>query len=341
MRKIQLTDGTEMTLDELASPDPYGTPYVITLLRERRLNPEDVLEELLPLKDRDDTSVLDMCIKRFKEPLSDDDGKIVPRALFLANKPGCRLPLHFRNTKEILLIAREDGWSVAHEMAFHGFLPESAMTEDILKLTNTSGCSVAYNAAWYKHFPDWAKKRRDILLLRNGSGTYVAHVLARWGKLPSEMMTEDLLQLQDQNGCTLAYNAAWHDSFPDWAKKKRNILLLENGQGDYVIHILAWKGELPVEMMTPDILHFENKNGIAVLFAIVSGKQLSQEILLLPWDEKRKVFEYLLSKQARKNKNLQDEEKIFYVKEQIMKLIQKQLILELSVNCNDWNEMER
>ena len=264
--EIRLVNGTKLTLDELAAPDLRGTPRVMTLLREKRLNPEDVPEELLYLKDNSGTSVLDVCIERFKEPLSDDDGQIVPRALFLAGKIDGRLPLHFREIKEILRIAREDGWTVAHEMASSGYLPKRMMTKEILKLTDASGCAVAYHAARWKHFPKWATKRKDILLLGDGRGDYVAHELTRWGKLPSEMMTEDILKLKNKDGCTVAYSLARINLLPDWLGRNKNILLLGDGKGSYVAHALAWKGKLPSEMMTEDILELQDQNGCAVAY---------------------------------------------------------------------------
>jgi len=281
MKKIKLVDNTEITFEELALSDSNGIPHVMTLLQEKRLNPEDVPEELLSLKNNSSISVLNVCIERLKEPVPDNDGQIVPRALFLANKHGCGLPLHFRKVKEILRIARENGWSVAHEMASQNLLPESMMTEEILSLTNDTGYAVAYAAAW-------------------------------------------------------------HDSLPGWAKRRKDILLLGNGQGDYVVHELARNGKLPVEMMTPDILHLENKNGITVFSAIVFGKHLSPEILMLPWNKKIRIFKYLSSAEFL-NQNL-SQQTIKYVKEQLAvfeALMWKKSFSTLSVIGHDHEDLER
>ena len=55
-KKILSIDGTELTLKELATPDRTGNPRVMTLLRKKKLNPEDVPEELLMLSNRNTTS---------------------------------------------------------------------------------------------------------------------------------------------------------------------------------------------------------------------------------------------------------------------------------------------
>ncbi len=365
-----------MNWSRLAITDFNGTPRVMTLLRKKKLNPENVPEGLFSLKDNFGTSVLDVCIERFKEPFINNRGQTVPRIFSLVSKTYCKLPLYFSSISEILIITKENGWTVAHEMAFQGFLSKHVITEDILKLQDKRGCSVAYCAAWYDAFPDWAKRRKDILLLGNGKGDYVAHVLARRGELPVEMMTEDMLNLKDSDGCTLAYHAAWHDSFPEWAKRNRDILLLGNGQGDYVAHVLvqsgrllvesmteeilklkdrngctlayhaAWydsfpewakrrkdililgnsrkdyvahvlarNGKLPEKSMTPDILKLKDSDGRTVLSVIISERYLSPEILMLPWNKNTRVFEYLLSEKFLNQVCNEQDRK--YVKEQL------------------------
>ncbi len=102
MERVQLADGSTTAIFVLILSDFYGKPYVLKLLQERKLHPENVPEELLFLKDRLETSVLDVCVERLQEPVIDDNGQIVPRALFLASKPRCELPLHFRRMKEVL-----------------------------------------------------------------------------------------------------------------------------------------------------------------------------------------------------------------------------------------------
>ncbi len=317
--------------------------HVMALLRRRKLKPEDVSEEVLSLQDESGISVLDICIKRFREPVADGNGRTVPRAFFLVCKPDCGLPLHFRKVKEILQIAREDGWSVAHEAAYQGSLPESMMTEDILKLTTRVGCSVAYHVARRKNLPEWAKRQKDILLLSNGYGDYVAHMLAKHGDLPTEMMTEDILTMTDSSKCAIAYYSAWHDSFPEWATRRKDILLLGDGQGNYVAHVLARCGKLPLEMMTEDILKLKNEFKRTVLFAIVSEKHLSLEILLLPWKKKTRVFEYLQSKQFQKQiKNKEDV--MIYVEKQLATLgtlIQEKFISGLLQQHYDYDGIER
>ncbi len=342
MKQIKLTNGIKTTFDELTSPDSNGVPCVMTLLREKLLNPEDVPEELLYFTDKSGMSVLDVCVERFREPVRNENNEIVPRVFVLTHGTKCKLPLYFRKIKTILAITDDDGEIVANNIIFRGYLPSSIITEEILKLKDQNECTVAYYAAKWNALPKWAKRRKDILLLGNGRGDYVVHVLARRGKLPSEIMTEEILKLTSWNGCAVAYYAAAWNSFPEWAKKRKDILLLGNGQGDYVAHVLASRGDLSMESMTPDILHLENKNGITVFSTIVFGKHLSPEILMLPWNKKIRIFKYLSSAEFL-NQNL-SEQTIKYVKEQLAAfeaLVWKKSFSTLSVIDHNHEDMER
>ena len=159
MKKIKLVDGTTMTLDELVVVDPRGTPYVMTLLRKKQLNPEDVPKKLLSLKNNFGTSVLDICIERFKENISivqfwEIMGLypiFVSRARYLVlnleakaqrKELVCLLLPYFRKIKEVLTISDRLNISVTHELVIVGLLPIKMMTPDILKLENTLGVSV-------------------------------------------------------------------------------------------------------------------------------------------------------------------------------------------------------
>ncbi len=285
MKGIQFIDGTEMTFDELTTVDCHGTPYVMMLLRKKLLNPEDVPEELLPLKDNSGASVLDVCIERFKEPIPDNKGRIVPRVFHLTKSNECKLPMHFREVTTILAIAREDGWTVAHNMALWKYLPSKMMTEEILSLVDNFKCSVAYLV---------------VLVFNN------------------EIYLEQI-------------------------KKYKKLLTLGDGCGEFVAHVLAKRGELPIESMTEEILRFENGNMFTVLDYLWKYKHLSPEILLLPWDEKTKVFEYLLSEEFRKQ--YPSMEDMVYVTEQLSilaKLIQTKSLSELSKQKKyNYEEMQR
>ena len=116
--KIKLTDEITLTLKELVATGTQKT--LIQLLRKKTLNPENVPEEMLMLKDESGTSVLDVCIERFKESVlfnidKNGNNRLVPRAWLLANtfktwtlsetNPlECLLPKHFRTVEEILAI---------------------------------------------------------------------------------------------------------------------------------------------------------------------------------------------------------------------------------------------
>ena len=401
-KKIRLTDGTKLTLKELAAPDVSGSPRVITLLKEKKLNPEDVQEELLMLTDSSGMSVLDLCIKKFREPVRNKHKKFIPRALHLAGssgKPGtCLLPLHFRMIKQILMLADladRYGNAVAHKLAERDLLPEEMMTEEILTLENKDGCSVAYLLAGINQLPEWAKRNKDILMLGNKSkypvacelvrnkqlpeermtkdilmlanhDSYsvawilairntlpewakrdtdilmlgkdklsVAYALARNGQLPVEMMTEDILMLREYNGWTVACYLAEHNLLPEWAKHSRSILSLKKRSGKLLARILAGKGGLPLEMMTPEMLQSIH-DYYTVLDILVKDRHLTPEILALSWNESTRVFEHLQKKEFRKKMNDED---LVYIDIELSKLqFKKRLVTQTDP---DTLEMER
>ena len=267
-KKIRLTDGTKLTLEELAAPDRGvpGNPRVMTLLREKKLNPEDVPEELLRLTDNSGMSVLDLCIERFQEPVMDEDEKYVPRALRLVYHNNiCCLPLYFRMIKEIISIADKDGWSVAHRLAARGDLSESMMTDEILKL-------------------------------RDREGYLVAHWLASHKNLPESKMTKEILKSKSKNGTSVASEVAFTKKLPEWAKHDKDILMLSDEKRSYVAHILARNNMLPFAMMTSQILQLKDKNNKTVLYFLIKNRALTSKILLLPWNAETLVYEYIQSK---------------------------------------------
>ena len=331
-KKIRLTDGTKLTLKELAAPDVSGNPRVMTLLREKKLNPEDVPEELLHLTDNSGMSVLGLCIERFQEPVKNTYKISMLRVLSLASS--CLLPLHFRMMKRILTITDSDGNAVAHELAERDLLPEKMMIEKILKLKNKNGCSVAYILASRNTLPEWAKQNKDILMLGQG-GFSVACALACNNQLPKEMMTEEILMLRDRDGWIVACYLTDRNLLPKWAKHSRRILALKETTGKYIAYELAQRGDLPLEMMTPEML--QNKRfGCTVLDRIVQYRYLTPEILALSWDKSTRVFEYVQKKEFRKKMNDED---LVYVDIELSKLqFKKRLVTQTDP---DTLEMER
>ena len=81
-----------------------------------------------------------------------------------------------------------------------------------------------------------------------------------------------------------------------------------------------------------------------ILEKLVHEQRLSPEILLLPWDENTRVFEYLCSESFRKQ--IQDWKTMTYVEEQLTKLtklIKQKSITELSLIKHElimrkWND---
>ncbi len=289
MKRIKLVDNTKLTLNELIMTDPEGTPRVMTLLRGKLLKPEDVPEELLYLTDKCGTSVLDVCVERFREWVKvrksrETTDLFVPRALALAeasdNRCTCYLPLHFRKLKNILKIVNpKNEYSVAHVLASQKLLPEESMTEDILKLEDIYRYSVAYEVAQNGNLPVWARSRKDILILNDGYDTYVAHKLAE------------------------------HNT-------------------------------LPIETMTPDILKLENTFHVTVLDIFICKKYLTPEILALPWDDKKYVFQLIQDSDFRKRSPVKQH--LTYIDQTLYKFITTYITQEfISSSSQYYQDSER
>ena len=276
MKRIKLTDGTKMTFDELAVMDPNGTPYVMTLLREKLLNPEDVPEELLYLKDKSGASALDLCIERFKEPVPYfrtpyPNVQYVQRIVELIDCINTPLPKYFKKIKRILIITNENNWSIAHSLAI----------------------------------------RKD---------------------LPVEMMTEDILTLSDDNNCFVASLVAFRRQLPDWAKKRIDILKLSNSDKESLVaQILVNLNDFPSDMIIPEVLQLKNIRGLTVLHSFVKNKRLTKKMMMLPWsmDGKTLIYEHLQSEQFLKKASYED---CLYIKEKLIELATSLSLKELTNN---------
>ena len=120
-------------------------------------------------------------------------------------------------------------------------------------------------------------------MISDYNGWSVAHCFAFNGTLPEETITEEILSLKDHNNFSIAYILSGRENFPEWAKRRRNILLLENGH--YVVHQLAVRGAVPLSMMTPEILQLKTSDMYSVLDILIQFRiqfrNLTCDILLL------------------------------------------------------------
>lgn len=94
------------------------------------------------------------------------------------------------------MLADEDGWSVAHEVAKRRTLPADFPH---WSLADQSGYTVAHVAAQYGHLvcPE------SCLDFVDHSGTTVAHLLARRGELPPSLQRSDVLRKTTSAGVSV------------------------------------------------------------------------------------------------------------------------------------------
>ena len=134
---------------------------------------------------------------------------------------------------------------------------------------------------------------KEVLTTYNEDNWLVAHSLAENRFLPEQMMTRDILERCDRYGYSVAYAAATGRILPSSARLDPDILLLGNGQRDYVAHVLARNGELPIKSMTPGILRLKDRDNYTVLDTLIRNRKLTPQILQLPWDDKKRIFELM------------------------------------------------
>lgn len=94
---------------------------------------------------------------------------------------------------EKLVLASETGYTVAHELARCNALPKSAMTRDILTLSNIHGKTVAHILAEINALPD-SVLSPELLSLRTDTGETVLVFLVFNRNIPYEHLTPELAE---------------------------------------------------------------------------------------------------------------------------------------------------
>ena len=206
------------------------------------------------------------------------------------------------------------------------------------EFTDSNIRSVAYMLASRNKLPEWARYDKNILILGDKGQYPVACELARNKKLPEEMITEDILKIERHDGWNVACILAEHNLLPEWAKYDKDILMLVYNNGNFVLHKLAERGALPLEMMTPELLR-NKRLGYSVLDILVRHRHLNPEILELPWDRKTYVFEHVQEMEFQKT---MDEEDLSYIETQFKQMQIKQARQRLAVQTDpEIQKMER
>ena len=73
-----------------------------------------------------------------------------------------------KETKDILMTQDDEGFSVAHSLAFNSDITKwSTDDKDILVLKNDEGFSVAHVLAAKSEITKWSTHEKDILMLKN------------------------------------------------------------------------------------------------------------------------------------------------------------------------------
>lgn len=107
-----------------------------------------------------------------------------------------------RIPNEALSLADKNGWTAAHELAESSCLVSGnrTMTAEILRMANNDGWTVAHELAIQGCFPkEWMKA--GILLLQNLGGSTVAGILARERRLPPELITPFMANIDISVDC--------------------------------------------------------------------------------------------------------------------------------------------
>jgi len=115
-----------------------------------------------------------------------------------------------KKLRELNTTVNMQGTKVAHKMAsensFEGIIPF-----EVMKIADDDGWSVAHQLAFSKHFrPELFKK--EILEIRDLQGKSVAQILAErmqeGDTVPKELLDKDILTLQDIKGWSVAHELA-------------------------------------------------------------------------------------------------------------------------------------
>ncbi len=158
-------------------------------------------------------------------------------------------------------IATWDGWSVAHEAATVGLIPEGF---DRWALKNGRGIAVAFTAADHKELPDWFDEW-DIV---SHAGWTVAHLAAARGCLPADF---DRWDIADFRFWTVAHEYAQnHNSMPDGFNQWE----LVDVNGLSVAHIFACNKDCEFPENFKNYWGLKNKIGVTVAEYALTDRDL-------------------------------------------------------------------
>lgn len=176
-------------------------------------------------------AVLDWAEQLDKSVLTLSDRRGHTAAHILASKTV--LPEKF-HTPDILLLAMHDnewngGWTVAHEAASSGDLPDCALTFEIL----SARCRPDYDA-----------------------GKTVANICARANRLPERIQTPQILAISDRFFRTAAHDLAFMGKLPKkWLSNKKVLAFSDSEENTVARAIFTWiEKEKRWDLLTPELL---------------------------------------------------------------------------------------
>ena len=156
-----------------------------------------------------------------------------------------------------------DGWTVAHELALYGDIPDAFLTPLVLMCPNKklkNGGSVAHLLAQQKKLPEWCLTP-EILSISDKNGWTVAHILAETGCLPEKFLTDSILWIAGNDGETVLATLAMTSRLPKKLAYSPDGKIAEEllftapfyWKTQSTIEILLEKGHFPPEQFTPDL----------------------------------------------------------------------------------------
>lgn len=158
-------------------------------------------------------------------------------------------------------IATFDGWTVAHEAAASGMIPEGF---DRWAMTNKYGTAVAFTAAGEREIPEWFTEWE----IREGAGWSVAHHAAANNCLPAGFDRWDIADFRDW---TVAHEYAQaNDEMPEGFDQWE----LQDVNGLSVAHIFACNPDCVFPEGFDKYWGLRNKQGVTVAEYVLTDRDL-------------------------------------------------------------------
>lgn len=161
-------------------------------------------------------------------------------------------------------IATYDGWTVAHDAATVGMIPEGF---DRWAMTDSFGTAVAFTAASEKEIPEWFSEWE----IEGGAGFTVAHLAAFYNCLPASFTRWDIA---DNRRWTVAHeyaqaNDAMPEGFDQWE--------LQDVNGLSVAHIFACNPNCKFPEDFKQYWGLRNKIGVTVAEYVLTERALPED----------------------------------------------------------------